>query len=97
MALGRTITWARAGVNTTITMSGTSQATAAFGPQTYYLRVATGAQPAFIKVGDGTPVADTTSILVGTNVVDYFIVTPGQKAAALQAGTAGSISFTEMQ
>jgi hypothetical protein len=87
----------RAGTNTTFTMSGTSQATAAFGAQTYYLRVATGAQPAFIKVGDGTPVADTTSPLIGTNVVDYYIVSPGQKLAVLQAGTAGLFSATEMQ
>jgi hypothetical protein len=97
MSQQRIITWARLGTNTNITMSGTSQATAAFGAQTYYLRVATGAQPAFIKVGDGTPVADTTSPLIGTNVVDYYIVSPGQKLAVLQAGTAGLFSATEMQ
>jgi hypothetical protein len=88
----RSIPAARAGTNTTIP----SQATPAFGAQTYLLRVATSAQPAFVKIGDGTPTAAATDMLVGANVVDYFVVTPGQKAAVLQAGTAGSISFTEM-
>jgi hypothetical protein len=88
--------WARPSTNTTFTMSASSQATPAFGAQTYAVRVSTSGQPAFFKIGDGTPTADTTSILLGTNVVDYFVVTPGQKAAVLQAGTAGTISVTEM-
>lgn len=80
----------------TFTMSGTSQATAAFGAQTYCVRVATGAQPGFITIGDGTPTAANTDTLMGANTIDYFTVTPGQKAAVLQAGTAGTITVTEM-
>jgi hypothetical protein len=86
----------RAGTNTTITMSGSSQATAAFGAETFQIRVATEAQPAFVEIGDGTPTATSSSMLLGANQVDYFTVTPGQKAAVLQAGTAGKISITEM-
>jgi hypothetical protein len=86
----------RAGVTTVITMSAGSQATAAFGAQTYQIRVSTGAQPAFIKIGDGTPTAGTGDMILGANVVDYFSVTPGQKAAVVQGGTAGTISITEM-
>ena len=80
----------RAGTNTTITMSAASQATANFGSQTYQIRVATSGQPAFLQIGN-SPTATSSSMLVGTNVVDYFQVTPGQAAAVLQAGTAGSI------
>lgn len=86
----------RAGTNTTITMSGSSQATAAFGAETFQIRVATADQPAYVEIGDGTPTATTSSMLLGANQVDYFTVTPGQKAAVLQAGTAGKVSITEM-
>src|SRR5262245_37511334 len=97
------ITWdkqpsSRSGVSTIFTTSSTSQPTAAFGSQTYQIRVATGAQSAFIKVGDGTPTATTTgdSTLVGANVVDYFCVTPGQKAAVIQGSGSGLVTITEM-
>jgi hypothetical protein len=60
------------------------------------LRISTGAQPAFVKVGDGTPTATASDPQVGANVVDYVACSPGQKAAVLQAGTAGVISITEM-
>jgi hypothetical protein len=63
---------ARAGVTTVLTMSAGSQATPAFGAQTYIIRVATSGQPAFIKISDGTPTAGTGDVLVGANVVDYF-------------------------
>ena len=86
----------RAGTNTTFTMSGASQATAAFGSETFQIRVATETQPAFVEVGDGPPPASSSSMLLGANQVDYFTVTPGQKAAVLQAGTAGKVSITEM-
>lgn len=86
----------RLSTNSNITMSGSSQATSAFGAQTRMVRVATGAQPAYINIGDGTPTAANTDPLMPANTIDYFTVTPGQKAAVLQAGTAGTISITEM-
>jgi hypothetical protein len=85
----------RLGVTTVITMSAGSQATAAFGTQTYQVRVATSAQPAFIKIGDGTPTAGTGDVLMPANCWDYFTVTPGQKLAVIQAGSQGTISITE--
>lgn len=87
----------RLGTNTNITMSASSQATAAFGAQTYQVRVACGAQPAYIKIGDGTPTAAATDPQMPANTIDYFSVTPGQKLAVLQAGTAGVISVTEIK
>jgi hypothetical protein len=85
------------GSTTVFTLGTASQATAAFGTQTYQIRISTGGQPAFVSVGDGTPSATSTgSMLIGTNVVDYITVTPGQRAAVLQAGSAGSITISEM-
>jgi hypothetical protein len=85
----------RPGANTNITMSAASQQTGAFSAQCYQIRLATGAQPAFVLIGQN-PTADTNSPLIGANVVDYWTITPGMKAAVLQAGTAGVISITEM-
>jgi hypothetical protein len=34
--------------------------------------------------------------VLGSDVVDYITVTPGQKCAVLQDGTAGTIAITEM-
>lgn len=78
------------------TLSGTSQASSAFGAQTRQIRVATGGQPAYVKIDDGTPTATSSDVLMPANWVDYFTVTPGQKVAVLQAGTAGALSVSEM-
>jgi hypothetical protein len=85
----------RLGTVHTFTMSGTSQATAAFGTGTYMVRLATGAQPAFFALGS-SPTAAATDNLLGTNCVDYIKVNPGEKVAVLQAGTAGTITVTEL-
>lgn len=77
------------------TMSGTSQQTAAFGSGTYMVRIATGAQPGYFALASN-PTATSASNLIGTNVVDYVKVNPGEKIAVLQAGTAGTITVTEL-
>jgi hypothetical protein len=87
----------RQGTVTNFTMSGTSQATAAFGSQTYRIRVSTSGQPAYVLIGDGTPTASATvGTLIPATWAMEFAVTPGQKLAVLQAGTAGSCSVTEL-
>jgi len=85
------------GKTTVFTLGTTSQATAAFGTQTYQIRVSTSATPCWLQVGDGTAVATTTgSMVLGTNVVDYFTVSPGQSAAVIAASASGAVSVTEM-
>jgi hypothetical protein len=84
----------RLGVTTVIATSVGSQATAAFGVQTYQVRVAA-TTSSFIKIGDGTPSASSGDVLIPANCWDYFTVTPGQKLAAVHAGTPGSLSVTE--
>jgi hypothetical protein len=85
----------RLGTVHTFTMSGSSQQTAAFGSGTYRVRVATNTQPAFFALGSN-PTATTSSNVMGINVVDYVTVNPGEKIAVLQAGTAGTITVTEL-
>jgi hypothetical protein len=87
---------ARLGLTTSITMSAGSQATPAFSAQTYIIRIATGGQPAFFRVGDGTPTAVTTDPVLGANEHEYIGVTPGQRLAVVQAGTGGTLTVTEM-
>lgn len=80
-----------------ITMSGSSQATAAFGSQTYKVRLATGAQPAWFLIDSGTPSATTAnSHWFPVSWAEDFDCTPGQKCAVIQGGTAGDITITEL-
>lgn len=85
----------RLGTVHTFTMSGSSQQTAAFGSGTYQVRIATGAQPGYFALASD-PTATSSSNLIGTNCVDYVTVHPGEKIAVLQAGTAGTITVTEL-
>ena len=78
------------------TMSGTSQASTAFGAQTRCIRIATAGQPGHFLIG-AAPTAAATSHVIGASCIDYITVTPGEKIAVFQAGTAGVISITEMQ
>ena len=86
----------RLGTVHTFTMSASSQATAAFGAQTYAVRVSTNTQPGFFVIGDGTPTAANTDNVMAAGISEYFDVTPGQKLAVLQAGTAGILTVTEL-
>jgi hypothetical protein len=84
----------RLGVSYVFTATGSSQPTSTFGTQTYQIRVATTSGAIFVKVGQATVVADSTSGHVfGTNVVDYVQVSPGQQAAVVGSGVC---SITEM-
>lgn len=85
----------RLGTVHTFTMSGSSQATAAFGSQTYAVRVATATQPGYIVVAE-SPTATNADSVIPLGWVEDITVTPGQKLAVLQAGTAGTLTVTEL-
>lgn len=80
---------------------GASVQSAAFGSQTYWIRVcAQGVVSATsgvrISVGD-SPTADSTTAYLPVNWVEYIKVTPGQKIAALSNDTiTGTLSVTEL-
>lgn len=86
----------RLGTNQTITMSGSSQQSTAFGAQTFAIRLATAGQPAFFEIGASPAASASTSPVMPANTSELFTVTPGQKVAVLEAGTAGAISITEL-
>ena len=78
-----------------ITTSASSQQSAAFGAQTYQIRVCVIANPCWIKIGDN-PTATANDTLLPVNSIEYFTVTPGQKLAVLQQTGAGTLSITEI-
>lgn len=85
----------RLGTVQNFTMSGSSQQSSAFGSQTRAIRVATNDQPAYFEVGEN-PTASSADCLMPAGWVEDVTVTPGQKIAVLQAGTAGLFSVTEL-
>jgi len=64
------------------------------------VRVSTTSTACFVKFGQSGVVADTTSgNAIGTNVIDYYAVTPGMQAAVISSGTPGTtpvVTITEM-
>jgi hypothetical protein len=83
---------------------GASAASAAFGAQTFQIRVSAVSAAAAavgdgvrIVIGDGTPAASATSTLLALNWEAYFTVTPGQKIAVLSNNAStGSLNVTEI-
>lgn len=80
---------------TAITVNGTSAPSAAFGSQTYAIRVSS-TTACLIQAGDGTPVATVNSALLPAGVIERLLVSPGQKIAFIQQAAAGVASVTEL-
>lgn len=78
-----------------ITVSGTSAPSAAFGTETYAIRIAS-STACYYNVGDGTPVATTATAWFPANWIEYILVNPGQKVAFLQQTAGGVASVTEL-
>src|SRR5262245_46164501 len=83
---------------------GASAASAAFGAQTYQIRVlaVSGVAAAIgdavrVVVGDGTPTASATSAALPLNQVEYLTCTPGQKIAVLSNNAStGTLNVVEI-
>jgi hypothetical protein len=84
---------------TQITVGAASVVSAAFGQETYAIRVAS-TVGCFIKVGGGggisDPVADVNSAFLPLNWIEYILVIPGQKIAIIQQAAGGVASVTEL-
>lgn len=82
----------------TVTISGTSAATAnALSKETVVIRVlATTA--CFIRIGTGTPTATTADTPISANIPEYFRVNGYEtiKVAGIQSSAGGSLYVTEM-
>ena len=81
------------GVSQTVSTSGTSAQSAAFGAGTSIIRVI--ASEACFLVFGANPTATSAGMFLAAGAVEYFAVTPGQKVAAIQASTGGSLYITE--
>lgn len=100
MAVYPKVSASRQGASQNVAISTSSAASTAFGSETYQIRIAcqlTAGTDVHYRVGDGTPTAATTDSLLPVNVIEYLVVTPGQKIAVI-GGTsaAGSLSVTEL-
>lgn len=85
----------RLGAAQEVTTGAASAASAAFGSQTYAIRLAASAACRYV-VGDGTPTAVATSAYLPADWVEVVTVSPGQKVAAIQESGAGKLSVTEL-
>lgn len=65
-----------------IATTGASAASAAFNGSTKFIRVHA-ATIVSIKIGSGTPVADTNTKRMAAGATEYFAVEPGHKIAAI--------------
>ena len=85
----------RLGVAQELTIGAASAASAAFGAQTWRIRVAA-TTACRLRVGDGTPTALATDALLPANQAEYLSCTPGQKVAVIQEAAGGKLSVTEI-
>lgn len=88
----------RIGTTQTISITGSSAATAnAFSKNTIIVRlVAT--QPCFVTISTGTPTATTSGLYLPAGIPEYFGVNGYEtlKAAALAESASGTLYITEM-
>jgi hypothetical protein len=85
----------RLGASQDVAFTGSSAASAAFGAQTYKVRLVT-TTDCRIRISDGTPTAVATDTYLPALAAEYFTVTPGQKVAAIQVSSAGTLNVTEV-
>ncbi|VIO77377.1 hypothetical protein [Bradyrhizobium ivorense] len=83
----------RLGVTQTIAYDSSVGATNAFGVETYQLRLVANSACCF-RIGDGVQTATNTDTYLPANVIEYVIVSPGQRIAAIKAATNGLVTAT---
>lgn len=93
--LDSTLRWS--GVSDYITVNGTSAQSAAFGANTFEIRVVSTTN-CHIKIGDDPTAAatDNNGLYLPAGVVEYYHVTPGQKVAVIQDSAGGTLNVGEM-
>ena len=83
----------RVGVTQTIAYDSSVAITNAFGPETYQLRLVADSACCY-RVGDGAQTATTADTYLPANVIEYVIVSPGQRISAIKAATNGLVTAT---
>ena len=92
----------RTGVTQTIAFDASSAIANPFGPETYQLRLVADSACCY-RIGDGAQTATAADAFLPANVIEYVIVSPGQRISAIKAATngivtamAGTLWVTEM-
>jgi hypothetical protein len=83
----------RVGITQTIAYDSSVAATNAFGVETYQLRLVADSACCY-RIGDGAQTATNADTYLPANVIEYVIVTPGQRIAAIKTATNGLVTAT---
>ena len=83
----------RPGTTQTIAYDSSTAITNAFGVETYQIRLSANSACHY-QIGDGAQTATTSSPYLPANVIEYVIVTPGQRISAIKAATNGLVTAT---
>jgi len=83
----------RVGVTQTVAYDSSVGATNTFGAETYQLRLVANSACCY-RIGDGAQTATIADTYLPANVVEYVIVSPGQRIAVIKAATNGLVTTT---
>lgn len=81
------------GSSQNVSYTGTAASSTAFASTTTVVRLVS-TSDCYVVFGSN-PTATTSSSFLPVGVVEYFLVTPGQKVSAIQLSAAGSLNVTE--
>jgi hypothetical protein len=83
----------RVGATQTIAYDASVAISNAFSPETYQLRLVADSACCF-RIGDGAQTATIADPYLPANVIEYVIVSPGQRISAIKAATNGLVAAT---
>jgi hypothetical protein len=83
----------RIGGTQTIAFDASVAITNAFGTETFQLRLVADSACCY-RIGDGPQSATTADTFLPANVIEYVIVSPGQRISAIKAATNGLVTAT---
>lgn len=83
----------RPGATQTIAYDSSVAISNAFGSETYQIRLSADSACHY-KIGDGAQTATAADIFLPANVIEYVIVSPGQRISAIKAATNGLVTAT---
>lgn len=83
----------RVGVTQTIAYDASAAIANAFGPETFQLRLVANSACCY-RIGDGAQTATAADTFLPANVVEYVIVSPGQRISVIKAATNGLVTAT---
>jgi hypothetical protein len=83
----------RTGTSQIIAFDASAAIANAFGPETWQLRLVADSACCY-RIGDGAQTATVADIFLPANTIEYVIVSPGQRIAAIKAATNGLVTAT---